>query len=285
MELRADDAERGLRHVLWSVRAFLPELVLIGGWVPYLYRSYGGFAEWRSELSGTTELDLLISPPTTRADGETLPAVLRRARFEERAEGAVWERGDPRARIEFMTSHRGTARSRNEVIAVEGQDGLGAIALDGLSMLHDFSTTLSLPVGRLEGAAQTVEVRVPTLGAYVVNKALTFPYRPVESGEGVGPKRAKDILYLRDLMAAGNEVVERIETSLRDMARAGSASDVEHARSNVYLVLNGGMRRYLSEAAGMLAERDRLSSAAAEAEMEGHLRDLYEVLGEAAAAS
>lgn len=281
IEAHDEDAERGLRHVLWSLRAFLADLVLIGGWVPYLYRRYGGFAEWRSDLSGTTELDLLVAPPISRRDGETLPAVLRQAKFEESAGGAVWEGGDPTARIEFMTPHGGTAHSRNEVVAVEGQEGLGAITLDGLSILSDFSITLRLPVGRFDGAVQKIEVRVPTLGAYTVNKTLTFPYRPSEAGEGVGPKRAKDILYLRDLMAAGDEVAERIETDIREIAKARYAGDVERARSNVYLLLNGGMRRYLSEAAGMLAERDRLPPVTAEADMEGHLSDLHEVLEDA----
>lgn len=106
-----EHAERGFQHVLWSLRAFLLDLVLIGGWVPYLYRLYGGFSEWGAQLSGTTELDLLITPPTRRDDGETLADALRRAGFEQRAAGAIWESGDPEARIEFMTLHGGTARS------------------------------------------------------------------------------------------------------------------------------------------------------------------------------
>jgi len=174
------------------LRAFLPDLVLIGGWVPHLYRHYGGFSEWRAGLSGTTELDLLIVPPIARDDGATLPEVLRGAEFEQRAGGAVWESADPHARIEFMVPYQGPARGRSEVVPVDAHAGLGAIALDGLSLLSDFSTTLALPVGRAENAAQTVEVRVPTLGAYVLNKALTFPYRPAAAGGG--PERAKDIL-------------------------------------------------------------------------------------------
>ncbi len=55
------------------------------------------------------------------------------------------------------------------------------------------------------------------------------------------------MLYLRDLMAAGDEVVERIEADLLDIVESGSAHVIERARSNIYLVLHGAMRSYLAE--------------------------------------
>ena len=38
----SDDAtlERALHRVLWSLRDYLPDIVIIGGWVPHLYRQY-----------------------------------------------------------------------------------------------------------------------------------------------------------------------------------------------------------------------------------------------------
>lgn len=62
-------------------------------------------------------------------------------------------------------------------------------------------------------------MNVPRLGIYAVNKAVTFPYRTPRAGETVNPKRAKDLLYLRDLMAAGEEVISRIEDDVREIAR------------------------------------------------------------------
>jgi hypothetical protein len=277
MHARGHDAERGLDQALWLLKAFLPHLVLIGGWVPHLYRRYGGFREWSADLSRTFELDLLVSLPLERVAGDTIPAALRRAHFESRAAGAVWEGGKPRVRIEFMAAHRGTALERNQVVAVDGHEGFAALALDGLSLLRDFSTVLSVPVGRIDNAAQTVEVRVPTLGAYVVNKAITFPYRPAEIGEA-SPKRAKDILYLRDLMAAGEEVILRIEADLAELVKAGCAGELKHAAANTYLLLHGAMHRYLVEAAAVLAERERMAGGTAEADMAGRLTDLHELL-------
>lgn len=45
--------ERGLRAVLRELRDHLPDLVLIGGWVPHLHRRYGPVPEWRGSLSLT----------------------------------------------------------------------------------------------------------------------------------------------------------------------------------------------------------------------------------------
>lgn len=154
-----EQGEQGLRHALWSLRRFLPELVLIGGWVPYMYRRYGGFNEWGSGLSGTTELDLLISPQDQADDNHTIAEVLRLAGFGPRAEGAVWESPDPAARIEFMTIHRGTAADLGRVVPLD-HAGVGAIALRDLTLLGTFTTMLQLPVGLVEGAPQSLDLRV-----------------------------------------------------------------------------------------------------------------------------
>lgn len=93
-----------------------------------------------------------------------------------------------------MTAHRGPAEKQGDVVQVAGHQGLAALSLEGLSLLRDFGAELSVPVGRVGAAAHFVSVRVPTLGAYVVNKAITFPRRPAEQREGLSPKRSKDIL-------------------------------------------------------------------------------------------
>jgi hypothetical protein len=74
--------ERALRHILWELRLYLPDLVIIGGWVPHLYRAYGGFQTWTLEVPFTSEVDLLVHPPLPRAGDETIPEILREAAFE-----------------------------------------------------------------------------------------------------------------------------------------------------------------------------------------------------------
>jgi hypothetical protein len=226
-----EQGEQGLRHALWSVRRFLPELVLIGGWVPYIYRRYGGFSEWGSGLSGTTELDLLVAPKDHADDGGTLADALRLAGFGPRAEGAVWESPDPAARIEFMTIHRGTAANLGRVVPLH-HAGVGAIALRDLTLLGEFTTTVQLPVALVEGALQSVDLRVPTLGAYALNKGLTFPYRPAEPGEGASPRSGKDVLTCailwRQVMKSW---IRSAETSRRFEAEVTRRMSSGHART------------------------------------------------------
>jgi hypothetical protein len=178
-----------------------------------------------------------------------------------------------------MTIHQGTATDVGRVVALD-HAGVGAIALRDLTLLGEFTRTLQLPVGLVEGAPQSVDLRVPTLGAYALNKALTFPYRPAEPGEGASPGSAKDVLYLRDLMAAGDEVVERIGGDIVAIRSGGYETDVHRARSNVYLLLHGELRRHISGAAEILREREGMRQSEAESDVAGHVTDFFELLSE-----
>lgn len=57
--------------------------------MPHLYRRYGPFAEWRGDLSLTSELDLLVERRLARGGRPTLPEILTAAEFEQ-APGSVW---------------------------------------------------------------------------------------------------------------------------------------------------------------------------------------------------
>lgn len=274
----------GLREVLWHLRDFLPELVLIGGWVPHLYRMYGPFTEWRSDLAFTEEIDLLVeSRGATARQPRGLGATLSEAGFSPVDKGgAVWQSAAPDSqRIEFMTPHRGVARSAPTVVRLEEQPRVGALALEGLDLLRDFTVDMEVPAGMQEDQLATVTVRVPTVGAYTLSKAVTFPRRPAEAVGGGQPRRAKDILYMRDILSAGPEVVEKLENDVHTIATTHQRATVRTARSNVYLLLRGSMSSNLLESAEMLAERDRISRASARADLEGHMTDLHEILEEA----
>jgi hypothetical protein len=223
-----------------------------------------------------TELD----PTRVRS----IPDVLRAAGFEPdnyQGPSAVWSK-DPASgeTVEFLIPHRGTARQQGRIITVPGQHDLGAISLAGLELLGRHTSVLTVPIGLLEDELVTAEVRVPRLGAYVVNKAVTFPYRSQRAGEAVNPKRAKDLLYLRDLMAAGDDVVERIEGDIREIANVDAAAlnDISNGRNNLNLLLSGSLSRMLPEVAQALCVRSGLREDAAIADVIGHLTDLEEVL-------
>lgn len=279
--------EAGLRRILQALRSYLDEIVIIGGWVPYLYKRYGGFTDWSANTSLTAEVDVLVDRRLPQRERPSIPELLRRADFrpsEEEGALAVWE-GDAGAgeKIEFLVPHHGTGRQMGVVVPVADQAGMGAIPLVRLEFMRQFKQKLAVPVATGHGE-QFLDTWVPTLGAYTVNKASTFLARREHPGGG-NPKRAKDLLYLRDLMAAGPEVVARIESDLAAMvADTGTPArvkdSIEYAGNTLKLALSGA-RPLLPEVAAMLAEREpALGRETALADVQGHLTDLMEILSE-----
>ena len=282
--------EKGLRQVLWTVRGYLPDLVLIGGWVPYLHRRYGPFPDWRGDLSLTRELDLLVDRRLDRGARPTLPEVLKEAAFQQApgsAVNAVWARdADDGELIEFLVPYAGRKRRDQTTVPIQEQPGLAAIPLQYVDLLARHTTVLRIPIAADTGES-TLKVRVPTLGAYAVNKAYTFSRRGGPDDPREAPKAAKDLLYLYDLMDAGPAVAAQIERDVRAVA-AGSPADagqVEGAASHLHLPLGGGeLGRHLGRTVSMLLERgSRRSEGAARAALTGHLTDLRDILSYAVA--
>lgn len=278
--------EQGLRRVLWELREYLNDIVVIGGWVPYLYRKYGGFADWHSSLSRTAEVDVLLGSSLKALGRRPLATILAQAGFRPAADAdpaAVWlgdvQQGD---QIEFLVPHKGTARQIGLLQPIEAQQGLGGVSLPDLELLRDFTRTLKLPV-TIEGEARSeLEVRVPWLGAYLANKAATFPQRRSirRTPLSENPKRAKDLLYIRDLMAAGEEIVRCITADCAAMRSVGKVvqSRIDYAANNLRLMQGGTFAAELREAADMLAERDAARQLDSLADLRGHLDDAREVL-------
>jgi hypothetical protein len=285
----AGQFEPALRRILWELRDYMPYLVVIGGWVPYLYQRHGGFAAWAGRISLTAEVDVLLTPGTKRLDRRPVAELLRASGFEPVAgtSGAAWQ-ADPQAgeRVEFLMSNLGTARQEGFPQPVAEQPNLAAVALDDLQFLYRHTGTLTMPMVAADGWAHPLSVRVPLLGAYVVNKAITFSRRRQHLESGVivqTPKRAKDLLYLHDVLAGGKDVADRISGDLASI-RAGDAAAcgiMEEGSRKLRAALDDRSAE-LAGAIGMLAERDGLSGRMAAAQLRGFLEDLEEILADAA---
>src|SRR5574338_212396 len=131
--------EQGLRRILWTLRDYLADLTVIGGWVPHLYRRYGGFTPWSANLSRTGEVDVLVPAGPLAAGRPPISTLLADAGFAPTTgdrSAAVWEK-EPSAgeRIEFLVKHQGTARQIGQTAIVVGQPGVGAIALTDMDLL------------------------------------------------------------------------------------------------------------------------------------------------------
>jgi hypothetical protein len=279
------DLESRLRTILEDLEAYRSDMVLIGGWVPYLYRHYGGFASWGGEDTLTFELDVLVDRPLPAHGRRSLAEVLRDAGFYPADDGraaAVWVRDAGLGeKVEFITVHRGMAHGQGRVVPVTEQPGVGAIPLVDLEVIRSHTRMLLLPP---RPGMRPVEVQVPTLGAYVVNKALTFIRRRPRTDEVETPKLAKDLLYLRDLAAAGEDVAAAIREDAEIIARSpGGADQLRTAATNLRFAAEEHLRHHLATTAMMVVERGPdHSTQLEEARTRAFLLDMRELLMEAA---
>ncbi len=279
------DERRQLFQVLLALRPYLGNLTIIGGWVPALYRQYGALG-WEGRVSLTTEVDVLAAPPVPVEGGETLEELLRTADFLPKGEtspSAIWAQPDADGgEIEFLAPHIGPANTLGEAARVPGHGRVGAIGLADLGIMAVHTNTLRIPVPTATERLD-VDVRLPTLGAYLVNKAATFPNRRAHQ-TGENPKRAKDLLYVRDVIAGGPAVIAQVESDLAALRLAAGEERalIRKARSNLDMTLKGqSYTQALEDAAGMLAEREGLELVTARADLIGHMRDALELLTDA----
>lgn len=248
--------------------------MLIGGWVPYLQMKYGRAASPWARTSRTSEADLVVPSGLRRKNRRPIVELLEEADFRPLENRVVWTR-DPEygEKIEFFQTHHGTARSRGQPATLPEQPGLQALSLDRLWIVETFTEFLLVP-GPGEGFTP-VPVRVPLLGAYILNKANTFNLR---GGRDRAEKAGKDLLYLRDIMSAGLQAEKVVEEDLDAMLDGGEGSrvkqDLHRALSHLRMVAPG----HHADAARILAERDGLDLIGAHADVAGHLRDLTDLL-------
>jgi len=197
--------------------------------------------------------------------------LLREAGFEPRGEtGVIWAREPSKGGevIEFLRPLQGPARNRGRSTSLTDQPDMKVLPLDHLHVLEEFTETLSIPVfSEYEPSA----VRVPTLGAFVVNKASTFHLR---GGPDAEMKAAKDLLYLRDIMAADSPADAVLEDDLEGIAASGWRWYAAVRRAAFHL--RSVAPRYFESVAAILSERDGLEFAAARGDVEGYLTDVAE---------
>lgn len=273
--MRRDELERSLREILHILREYLEDLVLVGGWVPHLHLEHGTLGDGQRRTSLTTEADLVISTGTNRGARAPIVDILGEAGFRKLGpSGAVWVREPERGeRIEFFRRHRGPAGSRGEVRSVPQQPGLHALALDHLWILEEFTDTILL--SDPSGEKDDLSIRLPSLAAFILNKANTFNLRGGPDGE----KRAgKDLLYLRDIAAAGDEVTGIVREDLESMLEADRRDRVVRYLHRGIVHLRRVAPRFHPVAGEMLSEREGWDRTTAEADVEGHLTDLVELL-------
>ncbi len=268
---------RDLPAVLATLRPYLADIVLIGGWVPHLYRLHGNLG-WQGTTSRTTEADVLV-PSTLAPNGRPkLPDLLaagglRPARQEPFP--ADWIAIDTEATaIEFIMVNPGPAGAKSPR-QIEAQGWIGAIVVEDAHLLQVYTNTLTVM-----SSGEVLDIRVPTLGAWAVGKALTFGARQSTASGVPGPgKRAKDLLYIRDLVFAGGRVLAQTSEDITTICtNEWSHAPMKRAVQCLTAVAENGATADVNNAALELATREGTSVAAATAEIREAARELIAMI-------
>jgi hypothetical protein len=266
--------------ILSELRDYLPQIVLIGGWVPFLHRHFGGAGGWEKDPVSTVELDVLLSETPAQGSPGALSEVLLGAGFQavdRNSPPAVWERDTARGeRIEFFLGHSGPAKTVGGVGPVPGEVGVGALSLEGMQFLREQIVELPVNAEGKRSGTDTLSVRVPSLPAFLIHKGAIFFRRSERE------KRAKDLLYIVELMREGGPLVEGVEEGIHALCRdpGGGPSVARTARNNISLALaqtDGDLIPLLSDA---LAVRTGWSAPLARSRARGFLQDFVDLIPE-----
>ena len=236
----------GFVHVLETLAPRLDSLVLTGGWAWYLYRKYlTGERALPSEF--TLDVDI-VAPRELSGEPVPLDKLLEAGEFESRMEGDerppvtrhLWPRGEvPEAIVEFLTPMRGSGELATlEIAGVVAQQlrYMDLLLYDPLTLEIDEESDRRRFMG---------EVRVPRVGLYVWQKALTFTKRKSTA------KRDKDLFYIFDLADSSRNLIPRIGNDLALYATSTAVGwrkkAAENLRNECGTVEARGIGRVLSQ--------------------------------------
>jgi hypothetical protein len=194
-----DDFARGLLKTLAVLRPYLPQIVIGGGWVPFLYYRYLAKNHEHTPVL-TRDIDFMVGHQIPIVGPQTINEILTKEAKLTTAfknldnpavihyEGTI---DDVEVEIEFLTDQTGSQEERVLVV----QKGLHAEALRYVSIIVE--NTLLLKINNAESAQgdDPLIVQVPKPAAYIFQKGLSFPARRDKQ------KASKDLYYIFDILA------------------------------------------------------------------------------------
>ena len=193
-----DDFARGLLKTLAVLRPYLPQIVIGGGWAPFLYYRY--LAKNR-ELTPvlTRDIDFMVGHQVPIVGSQTIDEILTKEaklttafknldnpaviHYEGTIEGVEVE-------IEFLTDQTGSQEERVLVV----QKGLHAVALRYISIIVENILQLEIEDAESAQGDCPLIVQVPKPAAYIFQKGLSFPARRDKQ------KASKDLYYVFDIL-------------------------------------------------------------------------------------
>jgi hypothetical protein len=196
-----------LFKTLDTLKPYLDEIVIVGGWVPFLYRKYGEIPA-RHPSVRTTDIDIAVPRQVPDKGRPTVDNLLSRAGYTAQVFGSdsppivKYELATPATEIEFITPEIG----RPGKPAIFVQLGLTAQALRYVQILLENTRQIAIN-DSISGVDVSSLIRVPSPAAFIFQKALTLPQRR--------SKAAKDLYYIFDLLDSTTEMQYLIPAEIR----------------------------------------------------------------------
>jgi hypothetical protein len=207
---------KGLFKTLWILRDYLPEIVVGGGWAPFLYYRYLLEDTDRDPIF-TRDIDLLVKLKVPVIGSRTIDQLLEKegfkAVFKSRDKppvihyGGEFE-GEP-VEIEFLTDQVGS----DSDLVKKVQPDLHAEALRFISIVIENTIELMISGKDLPGLSGQLSVKVPTPAAYIFHKGLVYRRRQ-DSRKG-----DKDLYYIFDLLTGCRKLMPSVMDDFAGLAQ------------------------------------------------------------------
>ncbi len=207
MEVRESDL-LSLLKTIEVLKPYLKDIVIVGGWVPLLYRRYGRIPS-RHPSVRTMDIDVAVPRRLKQSGRQTIDELPSSAGYKPRVYGSdvsivKYELESPVTEVEFLTpevGHPGEA-------TITVQRGLPAQALRYLQILLD--NTMEIDISdTVSGLHVSSAVKVPSPGAFVYQKGLTLSNRRA--------KVSKDLYYIFDLLDSSAELQGSIAAEINSL--------------------------------------------------------------------
>lgn len=222
--------EKTFKHSLFKVieilGEYLSEVVFAGGWAPLIYYHYLVGDKTRTPLL-TQEFDLVVGGRISNR-GKSLNEIMQDAGLHpEPRDSSPWpaqiysgEIEGHYLELEFFTPMTGRGGDK----AIEVQDNLLALPLRYADIIVSAAMEAVIDDHPLHSDTTPVVLLVPSPGAFIFNKGLTFSRRQVMA------KKEKDLYYIFDILARCPELRRGVLEELSDL-KSSNATYVKWFRS------------------------------------------------------
>ncbi len=215
--------EKAFFKVLQDLRNYLPYLVVVGGWVPYLYRNY----LWKGETDKpylTADIDIGIKTKIKDFRQDSIYKRLTKLQYSERhvsigkaypvvPEVKLNNSAVP-IPVEFIS---GKDMPENYLRKLIGSEIL-------VNKLEYFEIILeNVTKIKIKGKTTSIDVCIPSPENYIFHKLLTFPLRPDQI------KMRKDLYYVYYIL----RFIPNSVSLLRNISKFKHGRECRTARENV----------------------------------------------------